>query len=56
MTADGSGSSTHVDMQFNMDLNLQMMQAEATVAGVDNPINMLMDFKGVSVALLSNDL
>lgn len=34
-------------MKFNLDSNLQMMQAEAVINDMD-PVNMVMDYKGVN--------
>ncbi|KAL9954014.1 hypothetical protein ACROYT_G041501 [Oculina patagonica] len=45
VTVDKSGSATHVDMKFNLDRDLQMMQAEATVGDM-GPFNIVMDYKG----------
>jgi len=41
-----SGSSYTTDVQFNLDSNLQLMQAETTIND-KGPVNTVMDYKGV---------
>ena len=42
-----SESSYTTDMHFNSNSNLQMMQAETPINGMD-PVGMVMDYKGVN--------